>query len=99
MSGRIDALAMCELRSGIRYSLLKNKVGLWKTINGDVSCQTLQRMQRVILTSGFVIIHDNAHLFSDIVTQQFLEQFKLGVSDHPAYSPDLATCDFYLFPE
>ncbi|GBO26937.1 hypothetical protein AVEN_109116-1 [Araneus ventricosus] len=32
-------------------------------------------------------------------SRQLLEQFKWDVSDHPAYSPDLATSDFYLFIE
>ncbi|GBL99141.1 hypothetical protein AVEN_64134-1 [Araneus ventricosus] len=33
------------------------------------------------------------------VAQQFLEQFKRNVSDHPVYSPDLTTSDFHLFPD
>ncbi|GBN17753.1 hypothetical protein AVEN_236958-1 [Araneus ventricosus] len=49
--------------------------------------------------SGVVLIHDNAHLHSAVVTQQLLEQFKWDMSDHPAYSPDLETSDFHLFPE
>ncbi|GBL90789.1 hypothetical protein AVEN_215530-1 [Araneus ventricosus] len=50
-------------------------------------------MRRAILTSAVVIIHNN----SDI--QQLLKHFKWEMSDHPAYSPDLATSDFSLFPE
>ncbi|GBN87413.1 hypothetical protein AVEN_207193-1 [Araneus ventricosus] len=36
-------------------------------------------------------------LHSAIVTQQLLEQHKWDVSDHPAYSPYLATSEFHLF--
>ncbi|GBM09561.1 hypothetical protein AVEN_29416-1 [Araneus ventricosus] len=36
---------------------------------------------------------------SAVPTQQLLEQFKWKVSDHPAYSPDLATSDFHPLPE
>ncbi|GBM46856.1 hypothetical protein AVEN_11504-1 [Araneus ventricosus] len=56
-------------------------------------------MRRVILTSLVALIHDNARLHSTVATQQLLERFKWFVSDHPAYSPDLATSDFHLFPE
>ncbi|GBL74692.1 hypothetical protein AVEN_243576-1 [Araneus ventricosus] len=41
----------------------------------------------------------HSHPHSVVVTQQLLEQFKWDVSDHPAYSPDIATSDFHLFPE
>ncbi|GBL91736.1 hypothetical protein AVEN_71375-1 [Araneus ventricosus] len=68
-------------------------------IKEAVSCLTLRRLRRAILTSGVVLIHDNAHPHSSVVTQQLLEQFKRDVSDHPVYSPDLATSDFHLFPE
>ncbi|GBN67951.1 hypothetical protein AVEN_53103-1 [Araneus ventricosus] len=68
-------------------------------VNTAVSCQTLRRLRRAILTSRVVLIRENTRSHNAIVTQQLLEQFKWGVSDHPAYSPDLATRDFHLFPE
>ncbi|GBN38902.1 hypothetical protein AVEN_116563-1 [Araneus ventricosus] len=52
-----------------------------------------------ILTSGVVLLHDNIRPHSAVVTQQLLKQFKWDVSDHPAYSPDLAASDFHRFPE
>ncbi|GBM99210.1 hypothetical protein AVEN_76613-1 [Araneus ventricosus] len=62
-------------------------------INVAVSCQTLRRLGRAILTSG------NARPQIAVVTRQLLGQFKWYVCDHPAYSPDLATSDFHLFFE
>jgi hypothetical protein len=35
----------------------------------------------------------------DILTQQFLAKYKMAVIPHPLYSPDLAPCDFFLFPK
>ncbi|GBO29775.1 hypothetical protein AVEN_130956-1 [Araneus ventricosus] len=75
------------------------RVVVWKTVNAAVSCQTLRRLQRAILIFGVVLNHDNARTHTDVVTQQFLKKFKRDVSDQPAYSPDLATSDFHLFPE
>jgi hypothetical protein len=31
------------------------------------------------------------------MTSQFMEQNSMQRAPHPAYSPDLAPCDFYLF--
>ncbi|GBM07016.1 hypothetical protein AVEN_63462-1 [Araneus ventricosus] len=59
----------------------------------------LRRLRRVILTPGVVLIHDNTRPHSAVVTQQLLEQVKWDASDHPAYSPYLATSDFHLFPQ
>ena len=76
------------------------------TINSAVYCETLKRLRRAIqnkrrgiLTSGIVLIHDNACPHSAAATQQILKQFKWDVFDHPPYSPDLAPSDFHLFPE
>ncbi|GBM69954.1 hypothetical protein AVEN_210605-1 [Araneus ventricosus] len=94
IAGRIDAPTKCELRSVIRF--FTQKVGLWKTIDAAVSCQTLRQLRRALLTSGVVLIHDSTRPHSAVVTQQLLEQFKRFVSDHPAYSPDLTMRDFHI---
>ncbi|GBM11167.1 hypothetical protein AVEN_133904-1 [Araneus ventricosus] len=88
-----------ELARGSASFVMVQKAGLWKTINAAVSCQTSRRLRSAILTSGVVLIHDNARLHNAVVTQQLLEQSKWDVSEHPAYSPDLATSDFHFFPE
>ncbi|GBN81719.1 hypothetical protein AVEN_158265-1 [Araneus ventricosus] len=63
------------------------------------SGQTLRQLRRAILTSG-VFIHYNASPHNAFVRfVRLLEQFKLDMSDHPAYSPDLATSDYHLFSE
>ncbi|GBN40650.1 hypothetical protein AVEN_64279-1 [Araneus ventricosus] len=83
----------------VLFTFFKQKVDLWKTINAAVSWQTSQQLQRAILNSRVVLIHENACLHNAVVTQQLLEQFKWDVSDHLAYSLDLVTGDFHLFRE
>ncbi|GBM06589.1 hypothetical protein AVEN_220030-1 [Araneus ventricosus] len=83
----------------VLFAFFKQNVGLWKAINAAVSYQTLQRLRIAIPTSGVVLIHDNVHPHNAVVTQQLLDQLKWDGSDHPAYSPDLETSDFHLFPE
>ena len=41
--------------------------------------------------------HDNAPPHTAHATAQYLAQNDFQVVPHPAYSPDIAPCDFYLF--
>lgn len=43
--------------------------------------------------------HDNAAPHKCKLVTNLLEQEKLVIMPHPPYSPDLAPCDFYLFPK
>uniref|UniRef100_A0A6A7FTR2 Transposase n=1 Tax=Hirondellea gigas TaxID=1518452 RepID=A0A6A7FTR2_9CRUS len=52
------------------------------------------------LASGKVNLHhDNACSHTAAKSRHFLEESKLELIAHPPYSPDLATCDFWLFPK
>ena len=44
------------------------------------------------------MLHDNAAPYKSKVTTTFLEEREIKVLAHPPYSPDLAPCDFWLFP-
>jgi hypothetical protein len=46
------------------------------------------------------ILHNNNALARDVLTvQRFLVKNLIMKLDHPPYSPDLAPCDFWLFPK
>ena len=45
------------------------------------------------------LLHDNAPAHTSALVTQFLKQEKVTVLPHPPYSPDLAPCDFFLFPK
>jgi histone-lysine N-methyltransferase SETMAR len=45
------------------------------------------------------LLHDNASSHKAGQVTQYLQQQKFQVLDHPPYSPDLAPCDFWLFPK
>ncbi|GBN45803.1 hypothetical protein AVEN_77494-1 [Araneus ventricosus] len=89
MAGRIDASGKCELH--LFFAFCEAEGVFVENDQCGCFCQTLRR---AIPTSGVILIHDNVHPHSAVVTQQLLEQFKWDVSDHPAYSPD-----FHLFHE
>ena len=42
--------------------------------------------------------HDNASPHKAKIVKDYLEEQELQVLPHPPYSPDLAPCDFWLFP-
>ena len=44
------------------------------------------------------MLHDNSAPHKAKVTTTFLEEREIRVLAHPPYSPDLAPCDFFLFP-
>ena len=49
-------------------------------------------------TQNVLLLHDNASPHKTRAVTRFLEENKIQVLPHPPYSPDLAPCDFWLFP-
>jgi [histone H3]-lysine36 N-dimethyltransferase SETMAR len=50
-------------------------------------------------TRGILLHHDNASSHTAQLTVKFLKENKLKLLPHAPYSPDLAPCDFFLFPK
>jgi hypothetical protein len=48
---------------------------------------------------SLILHHDNAPAHSSLRVSQFLAGKGISGTDHPPYSPDLATADFWLFSE
>jgi transposase len=48
--------------------------------------------------NSWILHHDNAPAHTSLVVRQFLASKNTIVIPHPLYSPDLAPCDFFLFP-
>ena len=45
------------------------------------------------------LLHDNAPAHKAHLVTEFLESEKVTVLPHPPFSPDLPTCDYFLFPK
>ena len=65
------------------------------TINAATYCATLTKLRRAIqnkrrglLTSGVLLLHDNARPHSAIQTQNLIRSFGWEQIAHPPYSPD-----------
>ena len=48
--------------------------------------------------SGITLHHDNAPAHTAAATRKFLASEGVQLMSHPPCSPDLAPCDFFLFP-
>ena len=58
----------------------------------------IRRKRPHLRRSGFILHHDNAPSHSSHVVMDTLEKLDVELLPHPPYSPDLAICDFWLFP-
>jgi transposase len=74
------------------------------TLTSEVYCETLKKLHRAIrnkrcgmLTSGVVLLHQNAGPHTVACTRALLEHFNWELFDLPPYGPDFAPSDYHLF--
>ena len=78
-----------------------------QTINQNVYKDILRRLMRLVRekrrelweTKSWLLHHDNAPVHNALSIQQFLAENNIAVLEQPPYLPDLAPCDFFLFPK
>jgi len=76
-----------------------------RTVNGTYFCQLLEHLRSAIkekrwgrLSQGVMILMDNAPAHTAAITQEKMKDLGFSALPHPAYSPDLAPSDYWLFP-
>jgi len=74
------------------------------TMNGQCYASQLLKLRdaikekrRRMLTRGVWLLHDNAPNHKSMIAQQAVRDCGFVQLDHPAYSPDLAPSDYFLF--
>ena len=50
-------------------------------------------------SNNWILHHDNAPAHRAVTTNEFLAKHNIPLLPQPPYSPDLALCDFFLFPQ
>ncbi|GFR88071.1 transposase [Elysia marginata] len=58
----------------------------------------MNEQRRKVSTSRALLLHDSIDPHKVRATTQSLQELGIQVLHHPTYSPDLAPCDFWLFP-
>jgi len=77
------------------------------TVSADFYCDVLRRLRENVRrkrpqkwqNQNLIIHHDNAPAHRSFKVSQFLAKNNMTMVPHPPYSPDLAPCDFFLFPK
>ena len=67
-----------------------------QVLNRDLLPATRKKQAPLLPTMLFH--HDNAPSHQASTTQETIDRWSIEVLGHPPYSPDLAPCDFFLFP-
>ena len=78
-----------------------------QTVNQTVYKEILWRLVRSVHdmrrslweANAWALHHDNAPAHTALSICQFLAERNIATLEHPPYSPDLAPCDFFLFPK
>ena len=78
-----------------------------QTINQHVYKNILRRLMRSVREKrrelrearSWLLHHDNAPAHNALGTSEFLAKNNIAVLEQPPRSPDLAPCDFFLFPK
>lgn len=78
-----------------------------QTVNQKYYIDTLIKLREKIRkkrpdswkNDSWILHQDNAPAHNALSVKQFLADKRIPVLEHPPYSPDLAPCDFYLFPK
>ena len=58
----------------------------------------IKRKRPHLERSGILLHHDNAPSHSSRIVVDTVNKLGIELLPHPPYSPDLAICDFWLFP-
>jgi hypothetical protein len=78
-----------------------------QTVSGKFYCDVLRRLKENIwckcpdkwCNNSRALHHDNILAHALLIVLQFLASTNTTVIPHPPYSPDPASCDFFLFPK
>ncbi|GFR68908.1 mariner transposase [Elysia marginata] len=71
----------------------------YKKVLQDKLRPAIRKKRPGLLESGILFHHDNAPVHTAGAVTDVLAGYKWELLEHPRYSPDLAPCDFHLFPK
>ena len=91
----------------IRGIVHKEFVPPRQTVNGNFYFEVLRRLRETVMwkwpamrkNRDCLLHHDNAPAHTLLIVSEFLTKNSMTTVPHPAYSPDLAPCDCYVFPK
>jgi histone-lysine N-methyltransferase SETMAR len=74
-------------------------------ITGEYYARLLEQLKEAVKekrrgkwSKDVLLLHDNAPVHNSNVAMEAMHKCGFQMLNHPPYSPDLAPCDYYLFP-
>jgi transposase len=61
--------------------------------------EAVRRRRPELWPDAWILHHDNALAHDALAVREFLAKKSIMKLHHPPYSPDLAPCDFWIFPK
>ena len=96
-----DGQSILDAKGVIMLDFLPKRI----TIIGVYYANLLDQLRTAIsekrrgkLSKGVLLQKDNARVHTCKVAMDAVERYGYELIQHPAYSPDLAPCDFFLLP-
>jgi len=91
------------IRGIVHYEL----VPTGQTVNQVYYLEVLEKLREKVrrkwpelfANNSWILHHDNAPTHTALSVREFLATKQMTVLEHPAFSPDLAPSDFFLFPK
>ncbi len=107
LHGSVPAEIDIILFFGAQWTVMVEWVLYWENVDAAFYIEMLQKLRICIQKKRLelwaenlsVLHHNSAPSHWADSTQKFLEKNNMWRMPHPPYSPDLAPCDFFYFPE
>lgn len=99
--------AMLIVFFDVRGVIMVEWVPEGQTVNQKYYIEVLEKLRERVRkkrpdmwkNNSWILHQDNAPAHNALSVKRFLAKKSIPVLEHPPYSPDLAPCDFYLFPK
>jgi len=102
VTGQDHACVFLQSQGDIHYEFIAQG----QTVNQQCYLEVLTRLRESVQRKRpglwpdkWILHHDNAPAHDALRVRKFLAKNYITKMDHPPYSPDLAPCDFWLFPK
>ena len=96
-------MTIFDIRGIVRYEFVPTE----QTVNQLYYLKVLERLREKVrrkrpnlfANNSWILYHNNAPAHTALSVRELLATKQITVLEHPAYSPDLALNDFFLFPK
>jgi hypothetical protein len=106
LEGRENVEAMMIVFFNIRGVIMTEMVPEGQTVNQKYYLEVLTKLRERVIKKrsdlwkkSWILHQDKAPAHNALTVKQFLAKKCILVLQHPLYSLDFASCDFYLFPK